>query len=134
MTCDALKAGGRIGCATSAHLKAENGFEYRKFIAWLQRFHLLKRLMELSSPQRPLNVMALDTDMAVRVNPYASLHTTFRRFTMVTTFDYKGGFANVRLPPAARRRPLVPFACTASDLPDRVRRPHVRCAAATPAT
>ena len=98
-TCDSLRAGGRIGCATSSHLADTSSAPVveRRFVAWLQRFHLLKRLIELNSARRPINVLALDTDMAVRASPYAALHTTFAPYKMVTTFDFKGGFANTNI-------------------------------------
>ena len=94
-TCDTLRAGKRIGCATSTY-REDSDLEH-KFVAWLQRFHLIKRLIAMNTPSRPLNVLALDTDMAVRASPYGSLHTIFKPFTMVTTFDYKGGFANTNI-------------------------------------
>ena len=99
-TCDALRAGGRIGCATSSHQEAASSLVDHRFVAWLQRFHLLKRLIELNAVRsRPINVLALDTDMAVRTDPYASLHAALAHSTikMVTTFDYKGGFANTNI-------------------------------------
>lgn len=95
-TCDWLRAGGRIGCVTSSHQLGPSQAVGPNFVAWLQRFHLLKRLMELNARQ-PVNVLALDTDMAVRADPYATLHASFGQYAMVTTFDYKGGFANTNI-------------------------------------
>ena len=91
----------RIGCATSSHLLDGGPLAAhvtarrleRRFVAWLQRFHLIRRLIELGR----VNILALDTDMAIRADPYVSLHSTFAPYTMVTTFDYKGGFANTNI-------------------------------------
>ena len=100
-TCAALRRGARIGCVTSTYLQSgplaplvkARRLEQR-FVAWLQRFHLLRRLIEEAPGVR---VLACDTDLAVRVNPYASLHSAFREFQLVTTFDFKGGFANTNI-------------------------------------
>lgn len=107
-TCTVLRAGGRIGCATSTHQQAAASLVDRRFVAWLQRFHLLRRLIELNAVRRPpMNVLALDTDMAVRAHPYASLHAALAHSTikMVTTFDYKGGNALAHKPRPCRVRP-----------------------------
>eukprot|EP00966_Prymnesium_polylepis_P106313 2462444-Prymnesium_polylepis.1 len=100
-TCAALRAGGRIGCVTSTYMEtgplselvAARRLEHR-FVAWLQRFHLFRRMIE-EAPG--VNILACDTDLAVRVNPYDSLHGAFRDFKLVTTFDFKGGFANTNI-------------------------------------
>ena len=97
-TCAHMKTQGRIGCVTSSHLDgnkhvAERHLE-KKFVAWLQRFQLLRRLFEL---ERPVNILALDTDMALRAHPYETLHRLLGSYTMVTTFDFKGGFANTNI-------------------------------------
>lgn len=91
-TCRRMRVGSRIGCVTSCHAADAAAHVSRNFVAWLQRFRLIKRLGE-----RGINVMALDTDMAVRVDPYARLHGTFGGYRLVTTFDFKGGFANTNI-------------------------------------
>ena len=65
-----------------------------KHIAWLQRFYYLRRLLELR-----VRVLALDTDMAIRADPFPVLRdpSLFGRFQLVTTFDFKGGFANTNI-------------------------------------
>ena len=95
-TCRRLRFNGRIGCATSTHLEHGPLAEHararhleKKFIAWLQRFHLLKRLLEMERSPR-LSVLALDTDMAIRAHPFTSLHALLGSYSMVTTFDFKG--------------------------------------------
>ena len=101
--CEHLRANGRIGCVTSSHLQdgplaaaASARKLEKKFIAWLQRFHLLKRLLELERAPA-LNVLALDTDMAIRAHPDEALHRSLGQFSFVTTFDFKGGFANTNI-------------------------------------
>jgi len=91
-TCRRMRVGGRIGCVTSRHQIEAMLHVSKNFVAWLQRFRLIKRLAE-----RGINVMALDTDVAVRANPYPSLRSAFGGYRLVTTFDYKGGFANTNI-------------------------------------
>ena len=62
-----------------------------QYVAWLQKSHLLRRLIE----EERVNVLALDTDITVHAEPYAALRA-FHAFTLVTTFDFKGGFVGRR--------------------------------------
>ncbi|EOD41492.1 hypothetical protein EMIHUDRAFT_193794 [Emiliania huxleyi CCMP1516] len=59
-----------------------------KHIAWLQRWYYLRRLLEAN-----VRVVALDTDMAITADPFPLL----RAYQLVTTYDFKGGFANTNI-------------------------------------
>jgi hypothetical protein len=89
-----------LHCAFSSYLRrgplaaAAKRLLPPKHIAWLQRFYYLRRFFELG-----VRVLALDTDMAIVANPFIVLRdpSVFGRFQMVTTFDFKGGFANTNI-------------------------------------
>ncbi len=65
-----------------------------KHVAWLQRWHYLGRLAAMG-----VRVLALDTDMAVRADPFPALRdpALLGGYQLVTTFDFKGGFANTNI-------------------------------------
>lgn len=63
-----------------------------KYVAWIQKFHYMRKLLE-----RKLRVLALDSDVVVTASPYPSLHGPFAGYPMVTAFDTKGGFANINV-------------------------------------
>ena len=105
-TCARLSPRRRIGCAHSSFLwdgtaegeaaelaarRAKWTLE-PKYVAWIQKFHYMRRLIE-----RRINVLALDSDVVVTVNPYPHLHGPFGRFALLTAFDTKGGFANINV-------------------------------------
>lgn len=98
--CDGIRSGGRIGCATSSYLRTSGPAELIKavrkrelparYLSWLQRFRYLRLLMEAR-----VDVVALDSDVAVRTDPSPLLRAAeLGDAHLVTTFDYKGGFAN----------------------------------------
>ena len=66
--------------------------ESPRYVAWIQKFHYMRRLIE-----RRINVLALDSDVVVTSDPYPHLRGPFGRFAMVTAFDTKGGFANINV-------------------------------------
>ncbi|KAL1523032.1 hypothetical protein AB1Y20_017994 [Prymnesium parvum] len=88
-----------IGCAHSTYLRSgELGAARkrwrlnRKYVAWIQKFHYLRRLVELN-----VAVLALDSDVITMVDPYPYLHGAFGKYRFITAFDTKGGFANVNV-------------------------------------
>lgn len=97
--CEVLRVRGAIGCAHSSYLYAGAlagrartwGLEGR-YIAWLQKFHYMRLLLEMN-----VNVLGLDSDVVLFANPYPHLRGAFGGYSFVTAFDTKGGFANVNV-------------------------------------
>ncbi|EOD37892.1 hypothetical protein EMIHUDRAFT_224863 [Emiliania huxleyi CCMP1516] len=58
---------------------------------------MCERLRRNRNGAARVNVLALDSDVAVFSSPYPHLHGAFRRFALVAAFDTKGGFANVNV-------------------------------------
>ena len=94
--CTSLRVRNRIGCAHSSYLHhgpAADAISRRElapnYVAWLQRFRYMRLLLELG-----VDVLAIDSDVAIRVNPLPLMLEQLSNFALVTTFDFKGGFAN----------------------------------------
>ena len=77
--------------AELAELRAKWALE-KRYVAWIQKWHYMRRMIESR-----INVLALDSDVVVMVNPYPYLRNTFGRFSLITAYDTKGGFANVNI-------------------------------------
>ena len=98
--CALLERRGAIACAhssfmTDASARADAARRWslqHKYVAWIQKFDLMRRLVEAR-----LNVLALDSDVIVRADPYPHLRGAFANYTLVTAFDTKGGFARVNV-------------------------------------
>ena len=90
---------GAIGCAHSSYMytgalgRRARAWGLRpNYRAWLQKFHYMRRLLEMN-----VNVLALDSDVLLLANPYPPLRGAFGGARFVTAFDTKGGFANVNV-------------------------------------
>ena len=104
-TCSVLAHRHRISCAHSSFLwdvtaAGEAGELARrrahwqlapKYVAWIQKFHYMRRLLEAR-----VNILALDSDVVATADPYPHLRR-FGEYTMVTAYDTKGGFANINV-------------------------------------
>lgn len=64
----------------------------RKYVAWIQKFYYIRRLLELK-----VSVLALDSDVITMIDPYPFLHGVFGKYQFITAFDTKGGFANINV-------------------------------------
>ena len=98
--CSRLRRRAEIGCAHSSFLhngslgeRVQHHWKLkRKYVAWIQKFHYMRLLIEGGT-----NVLALDSDVLVNVDPYQHLHGSFGKYRLVTAFDTKGGFANINV-------------------------------------
>ena len=97
--CAVLRVRGAIGCAHSSYLytgalagRARTWGLQDRYIAWLQKFHYMRLLLEMR-----INVLALDSDVVLFADPYPHLRGAFGGYSFVTAFDTKGGFANVNV-------------------------------------
>ena len=66
-----------------------------KYIAWMRRLHLLRKLAEAR-----LNVLAIDSDVAVMADPYpmlAALRRASPAVSLLLTYDHVVGFAHLNI-------------------------------------
>ena len=98
--CRAVLARVAVNCVYSSHLADSSPLAVlaarrklpQKYIAWMQRLHLLRRLLE-----KRVSVLALDTDIQVNADPFASAHALADGAALVAAYDHQAGFANVNI-------------------------------------
>ncbi|KAL3926504.1 MAG: hypothetical protein SGPRY_003264 [Prymnesium sp.] len=98
--CELLERRGTIGSSwltTTGPLHLRTSAQKRRlslaYLSWLQRFRYLRLFLE-----RAVDVLALDSDVSLLTNPYPMLNFgELKLASLITTFDYKGGFANTNI-------------------------------------